>query len=91
MLDVRRHGQGVKRLAPGLRVEARAPDGLVEAFSVADATGFALALQWHPEWHAAENPVSMRLLGAFGDATRSYRQRRARRRREPDEARHARA
>ena len=26
------------------------------------------ALQWHPEWQAADNPVSMRLLGAFGDA-----------------------
>jgi putative glutamine amidotransferase len=69
------HGQGIKRLAPRLKVEARAPDGLVEAFSVDDAPGFALAVQWHPEWHAAENPVSMRLLNAFGDAARAYRQR----------------
>jgi putative glutamine amidotransferase len=68
------HGQGIKRLASRLRIEARAPDGLVEAFSVADATGFALAVQWHPEWHAEDNPVSMRLLGAFGDAVRAYRQ-----------------
>jgi len=30
-------------------------------------------VQWHPEWHAAENPVSMRLIGAFGDAVRAYR------------------
>ena len=67
------HGQGVKRLAPGLRVEARAPDGLVEAFSVVDAPSFALGVQWHPEWHATENPVSMRLLAAFGAAARSYR------------------
>jgi putative glutamine amidotransferase len=83
------HGQGVNRLAPRLRIEARAPDGLVEAFSVPDAPGFALALQWHPEWHAAENPVSMRLLGAFGDAARAYQQRGARRRSAPDQARHA--
>ena len=83
------HGQGVNRLAPGLKVEARAPDGLVEAFSVPNAPGFALALQWHPEWHAAENPVSMRLLGAFGDAARSYQHRGARRRSAADEARHA--
>jgi putative glutamine amidotransferase len=82
------HGQGVKRLAPRLKVEARAPDGLVEAFSVPDAEGFALAVQWHPEWHAAENPVSMRLLNAFGDAARAYR-RRQRRDRAPNEARHA--
>ncbi len=39
------HGQGVNRLAPGLRVEARAHDGLVEAFSVADAPAFALGVQ----------------------------------------------
>ena len=67
------HGQGVKRLASGLRVEAVAPDGLVEAFSVADARGFNLCLQWHPEWQAAGNPLSMRLLQAFGDAVQVYR------------------
>jgi putative glutamine amidotransferase len=67
------HGQGVNRLAEGLRVEARAPDGVVEAFSHASAPGFLLGVQWHPEWRAAENPVSMKLLGAFGDACRSYR------------------
>jgi putative glutamine amidotransferase len=67
------HGQGVNRLAPGLRVEARAPDGLIEAFSVENSAGFALGVQWHPEWRARENPVSMRLLGAFGEAARQYR------------------
>ena len=45
------HGQGIDRLAEGLRVEALAPDGLVEAFSVADAPGFSLCVQWHPEFH----------------------------------------
>ena len=69
------HSQGVKRLAPGLRVEAVAPDGLVEAFSQADAPGFNLCLQWHPEWQAADNPVSMQILAAFGAAVRTYRDR----------------
>jgi len=69
------HGQGVKRLAAGLRIEAKAPDGLVEAFSVANASGFNLCVQWHPEWKAASNPVSVRLLRAFGDACRAYRDR----------------
>jgi len=69
------HGQGVKDLAPGLRVEARAPDGLVEAFSQPDAPGFNLCMQWHPEWRAAENPISMKILAAFGDAVRGYRDR----------------
>ncbi|MFN7724457.1 MAG: gamma-glutamyl-gamma-aminobutyrate hydrolase family protein [Rubrivivax sp.] len=67
------HGQGVKRLAAGLRVEAVAPDGLVEAFSVADAPGFSLCVQWHPEWQAAGNPVSVQLADAFGVAVRAYR------------------
>ena len=67
------HGQAVNRLAPGLRVEAVAPDGIVEAFSVEAAPGFNLCLQWHPEWQAAGNPVSMQLLGAFGDAARAWR------------------
>lgn len=69
------HGQGVNRLAPGLCVEARAPDGLVEAFTVARATGFNLCVQWHPEWQAQSNPVSMRLFEAFGVACAAFRDR----------------
>jgi putative glutamine amidotransferase len=70
------HAQAVNRLAEGLRVEARAPDGLVEAFSVSGAPGFNLCVQWHPEWQAADNPVSMRLLHAFGRACMAYRHQR---------------
>lgn len=69
------HGQGVDRLAPGLRVEAVAPDGLVEAFSLPTAPAFNLCVQWHPEWQAATNPVSMQILQAFGAAARNYRER----------------
>ena len=68
------HGQGVKRLADGLRVEARAPDGLIEAFSVERAAGFNLCVQWHPEWQAADNPISVRLFQAFGAACAAYRE-----------------
>jgi putative glutamine amidotransferase len=69
------HGQGVNQLAPGLRVEAVAPDGLVEAFSVDAASGFNLCVQWHPEWQAASNPVSMRMFDAFGAACAAFRDR----------------
>lgn len=72
------HGQGVARLAAGLHVEARAPDGLIEAFSKPAARGFNLCVQWHPEWQAATNPVSMQLARAFGDACRAYRGQRQR-------------
>jgi putative glutamine amidotransferase len=67
------HGQAVNRLARGLRVEARAPDGVVEAFTVERAPGFNLAVQWHPEWQAARDPVSLRLFEAFGRACSGYR------------------
>jgi len=71
------HGQAVARLAEGLVAEAHAPDGLIEAFSMPAASGFNLCVQWHPEWRAAENPVSCRLFAAFGDAVRAYRAQRA--------------
>ena len=66
------HAQGVDCLGQGLVVEASAPDGLVEAFSIGGAAGFALAVQWHPEWRVTENPQSMALFKAFGDACRAY-------------------
>ena len=69
------HGQGVDRLAPGLRVEAVAPDGLIEAFSLPGAPGFNLCVQWHPEWQAAGNPVSVRIFQAFGVAASNHRDR----------------
>ena len=65
------HAQGVDRLAPRARLEAVADDGQVEAFSIPDAPAFALALQWHPEYRALENPVSTKLFDAFAAACRS--------------------
>ena len=64
------HKQGVRRLADGVSVEALADDGLVEGFRVDDVPGFALAVQWHPEWKAMENELSMKIFKAFGDACR---------------------
>jgi putative glutamine amidotransferase len=64
------HWQGVETLGRGLAVEARAPDGLVEAFRVADSKSFALGLQWHPEWQFEKNPFSSALFAAFGEAAR---------------------
>jgi putative glutamine amidotransferase len=69
------HGQGVDRLAPGLQVEARSDDGLVEAYSVVASSAFALAVQWHPEWRVEENHDSMRIFTAFGLACRVHRDR----------------
>jgi len=67
------HSQGIDRLGDGLVVEATAPDGLIEAVTVAGSRGFVLGVQWHPEWRVRENEVSMAIFRAFGDACRSYR------------------
>lgn len=66
------HQQGIDRLAPGLAVEATAPDGLVEGVRYTGGPGFAIGVQWHPEWRFWENPPYQALLAAFGDAVRAY-------------------
>lgn len=62
------HGQGINRLADGLRAVAHAPDGQVEAFEVIGARHFALAVQWHPEWRCWENGFYGAIFKAFGEA-----------------------
>lgn len=60
------HYQGADRLGRGLAVEARAPDGVVEAVSAEVNGAPVLAVQWHPEWKAHEDPerqLFFRLLG----------------------------
>ena len=66
------HGQGLDRLADGIVVEAVAPDGLVEAYTLLGVADFALAVQWHPEWKLADNPVSIKLFAAFGAACQRF-------------------
>jgi putative glutamine amidotransferase len=68
------HSQGVDRLAPDLIVEARAPDGVIEAFRVKDAPRFALAVQWHPEWQVMSDSFSRAIFAAFGAASRERAQ-----------------
>jgi putative glutamine amidotransferase len=66
------HWQGIHTLGKGLLVEARAPDGVIEGFRVAAAPGFALGLQWHPEWQFAKNLFSSALFAAFGEASQRF-------------------
>ncbi len=65
------HAQGIDRLAPGLAVEATAPDGLIEAVRV-EGAGFALGVQWHPEWRFREDRLSVGIFAAFGAAAAAY-------------------
>jgi putative glutamine amidotransferase len=65
------HRQGVAVLAGRLDVEALAEDGTIEAVSVRGAPGFAMGVQWHPEYWARTDAPSRRLLEAFGEAVRA--------------------
>ena len=66
------HTQGVKQLGDGLSVEATSQDGLIEAFTVDDADGFNLAVQWHPEWQPNTSSTSTALFEYFGQACQAF-------------------
>lgn len=61
------HEQAVKTLGKNVVVEARAPDGVVEAISIEGATNFALGVQWHPE-NQPHSEASARVFAAFKNA-----------------------
>jgi putative glutamine amidotransferase len=66
------HNQGVRRLAPRLLAEGWAPDGTIEAVRVKDAPGFALGVQWHPEYDWEHDALSRRLFEVFGEAAAAW-------------------
>lgn len=71
------HNQGINQLAPGLVVEGVAPDGLIEAVRVisseAGATiGYAVGVQWHPEYDWRTDALSRAIFEQFGAAVRAY-------------------
>ena len=68
------HGQGIMEAGERVVIEGSAPDGTPEAIRISGARGFALAVQWHPEYNAEGDPVSMALFRAFGDALRRWRE-----------------
>ena len=65
------HRQGIGALAERLAVEATAPDGTIEAVRVIDAPGFAIGVQWHPEYWVESDEPSARLFAAFGRAVKA--------------------
>jgi putative glutamine amidotransferase len=60
-----RHHQAVAEAGQGLRVSARAPDGIIEAVEAADGR-FLIGVQWHPE--SQDDAASRRLFRAFVQA-----------------------
>ncbi|MEO1681524.1 MAG: gamma-glutamyl-gamma-aminobutyrate hydrolase family protein [Pseudomonadota bacterium] len=66
------HGQGIKTAGTGVVIDGRAEDGTPEAIYIDGAPGFALGVQWHPEYRAAEDTVSRPLFAAFGTAVAAW-------------------
>lgn len=67
------HHQAIDRLGDGLRVTARAPDGIIEGVESTD-DWWVLAVQWHPEeMDAAASPGAEPgpLFKAFAESVRS--------------------
>jgi putative glutamine amidotransferase len=73
------HNQGIARLAPRLLAEGWAPDGTIEAVRVRDARGFALGVQWHPEYDGETDALSRTLFERFGAACAEWAGHRTRR------------
>ncbi len=71
------HEQAIDQLAGDLIVEARAPDGIIEAVRVRDSKAFALGVQWHPEWDWRSHSLNEKLWTVFGAACRGGKKRTA--------------
>jgi putative glutamine amidotransferase len=58
------HHQAVESTGEGLRVSARAPDGVIEGIEL-EGDAWIVGAQWHPEDTAADDPAQQRLFDAF--------------------------
>jgi putative glutamine amidotransferase len=66
------HQQGIARIGQGLKIEAVADDGLIEAVSGGDHSKFLLGVQWHPEWQPHNNPFYQHIFTQFKAACCRY-------------------
>jgi putative glutamine amidotransferase len=66
------HNQGIDRLAPGLITEAVAPDGTIEAVRAPGSRGFAVGVQWHPEYDFETDALSAAIFVSFGRAVMAH-------------------
>ena len=69
------HHQAVDRLGDGLQVVGRSEDGVIEAVEGDD--GWLVAVQWHPELTAAEDPTQQALFDALAERARERSRARA--------------
>lgn len=65
-----RHHMAIDEVAPGFRVTARCPDGVIEAIESEMLDWFAIGTQFHPESDAA-SALDIRIFEEFVDAVRA--------------------
>lgn len=63
------HNEAIAEVNRRVRVSARAPDGVIEAIEI-PGQRFAVGVQWHPEWLAAEDASHAALFHALVEAAR---------------------
>lgn len=61
------HHQAVAEIGSGLVPTAWSDDGLVEALELPPGEAWLLAVQWHPEENAVEEPTQQRIFDAFAE------------------------
>ncbi len=66
------HGNAPLEIGEGLRISARAGDGVIEAVE-ADDGSFVLGIQWHPELRVVDDPAALAVFEAFVEAAAAYR------------------
>ena len=66
------HGQAILDAGERIVIEGLAEDGTVEAIRIAEASGFAMGVQWHTEYQCQRKPVNRVMFEAFGRAISEY-------------------
>ena len=68
---VSHHHQAVERMGAGLVPVAWSDDGLVEALELPPGEPWLVAVQWHPEANAADDPAQQTIFDAFARRVRA--------------------
>ncbi len=69
------HHQAAQKIAPGFRVVAQAPDGTIEAIEHPQKP-WLVAVQWHPELTATDDPVQQRLFDWLVETAAKFKNKR---------------
>ena len=67
------HHQAIKDLAKGIIVDAKFPDGIIEAIHLNDENKWIFGVQWHPERQVRINDECMPIFNTFVDEAKTFK------------------